>query len=548
MRARIADHLLRRLVEAGVRHVFGVPGDFNLRLLDVIEAHPALEWVGNANELNAAYAADGYARMRGLAAVVTTYGVGELSALNGIAGSFAESVPVLMVAGTPTTAVQGSGLPIHHSLLDGDFRRFVRAYESVTVASSVLSASNASAEIDRVMARMLAEKRPGYLSFPADLVEVVAPPLPSPVPAVDAAGAEDAFVERARALLAGASSVVVLADHLVQRYGVRSQLDALIRAGSLPAATISGAKATIDETTPGFLGLYIGALSEPGVREAVEGADVVIGAGLRLADVSSGGFTARLDPSRLIDVQPRHVVVAGEPFQRVSMAAALRGLTAIVAGRAAPPPSFVERDGHAPSAADAPLTQAAFWCRAGTFLRKGDIVAADQGTPFYGTLGLRLPAGVDFVAQPLWASIGYTLPALLGAQLGAAPGRRGVLFIGDGAAQMTAQELGTLLRRRLPTVVFLLNNDGYTVERAINGPAATYNDIARWDWQHIPRAFGARASAPVLRAATTGELETALAACDAAGDELAFVEVVLDRHDTPPVLSRLAGLLAEQNN
>ena len=155
MRPTIADHLLRRLVEAGV------PGDFNLHLLDRIEAHPALEWVGNANELNAAYAADGYARMRGVAAVVTTYGVGELSALNGIAGSYAESVPVLMIAGTPTTVVQGAGLPIHHSLLDGDFRRFVRAFEAVTVASSVLSATNAAAEIDRVLARMRADKRPG---------------------------------------------------------------------------------------------------------------------------------------------------------------------------------------------------------------------------------------------------------------------------------------------------------------------------------------------------------------------------------------------------
>jgi hypothetical protein len=131
----IADYLLTRLVEAGVRHV---PGDYNLRLLDVIDAHPDLEWVGNANELNAAYAADGYARIHGLAAVLTTYGVGELSAINGTAGSYAESVPVLMIAGAPTTQVQDSGLPVHHSLLDGDSAHFHRAFDEVTLTPTWL--------------------------------------------------------------------------------------------------------------------------------------------------------------------------------------------------------------------------------------------------------------------------------------------------------------------------------------------------------------------------------------------------------------------------
>jgi indolepyruvate decarboxylase len=234
------------------------------------------------------------------------------------------------------------------------------------------------------------------------------------------------------------------------------------------------------------------------------------------------------------------------------MAAALIELTEIVADRRAPSASFVEPHGFEhradQPAPDAPLTQAAFWQRIAGFLRPADIVAADQGTPFYGLLGLRLPSGVDVIAQPLWSSTGYSLPAIMGAQLGAGPGRRGVLFIGDGSFAMTAQELGTMGRRALHSVIFLLNNDGYTVERAINGWTADYNEIARWDWSRVPGALGAGPGTVVARASTPAELDAALAACQRAADGLAFVEVVLDRHDMPAVLIELAKAVAAQND
>ena len=140
---------------------------------------------------------------------------------------------------------------------------------------------------------------------------------------------------------------------------------------------------------------------------------------------------------------------------------------------------------------------------------------ADQGTCFYGMAPHRLPRGVTFVGQPLWASIGYTLPALLGACT-AQPGTARVLLIGDGAAQMTAQELATVIQQRLPAVVVVVDNDGYTVERAIHGPDEPYNDITHWDWTHAPAFFGAgdgRAAAATVR--TVGELRAAFA--DAAG-------------------------------
>jgi TPP-dependent 2-oxoacid decarboxylase len=553
----IADYLLARLVESGVAHVFGVPGDDNLRLLDAIEAHPDLEWVGSANELNAAYAADGYARMHGLAAVVTSSGVGQLSAIDGIAGSFAESVPVLMIAGTPTRQSRDSGLPVLDRLLDGDPGHFARAFGAVTCASALLSTDNPTAEIDRVLERMLADMRPGYLRLPADLVGASAAPAAArPADRAHALAAlervladgsataasetERQFAERARTMLAGASSVVVLADQLADRHRVRRQIDRLIRSGDLLSATISGAKSTIDETTPGFLGLYFGALSEPSVRDAVETADVVIGAGLRRFDPGIEGFTARLDPDRLIELQPDHAVAGRESFEGVSLATALGALSDIVADRPAwttslVVPGAVEHPAEE-RAPDAPLTQAAFWKQIGGFLRPTDVIAADPGTPYFGLLGLRLPSDVDVIAQPLWSSIGYALPAIVGAQLGAATGRRGVLFIGDGSFQMTAQELSTIVRRGMAPVIFLLNTDGHTVERSVDGWTATANEIARWDWSRVPGALGAGADTVIARACTSAELARALAACEQDTGELVFIEVVLDRHDMPPVL------------
>lgn len=541
----IADRLLDRLVALGVKHVFGVPGDYNLRFLDVLEARDDIEWVGMANELNAAYAADGYARLHGFAAIVTTYGVGELSAINGIAGSYAESVPVLQITGTPTTEVQDQGLIVHHGLLDPDSSHFHRAYDEVTCASAALRLESSSDEIDRVIATMWEQKRPGYLALPSDLV--TEPASPSSAPArTRTPGDIAAFTVRAERMLRDAPGVVVLADHLADRHHATDAVNALIRAGHLASASVTSGKGIIDETTPGYLGLYVGALSEPFVRDAVESADVVIGAGLRLIDLSTGGFTAKIDPDRLIDLQPHHAVVGGERFDGVTIRAALAALGPVVATRPAAKFPAVGRPTAVDVAPGVSLTQDILWSRIGGFLRAGDVVAAEQGTSYYGLLGTPLPPGVDVIAQPMWSSIGYTLPGVFGAQLAAGPARRAILVIGDGSAALTVQELGTIARHGLAPIILLVNNDGYTVERAINGWNAKYNDIAQWDWARIPAAFGAD---PMIRKATTvGELDAALRECDAAAGRMAFIEAVLGKHDLPRLLAELAKAVAHRNS
>ncbi|MET7992143.1 thiamine pyrophosphate-binding protein [Amycolatopsis sp. NPDC005232] len=543
----IGDLLLDRLAGMGITHVFGVPGDYNLGFLDLIEAREDLEWVGNVNELNAAYAADGYARIRGYAALVTTYGVGELSALNGVAGSFAESVPVLQITGMPATQAQADGLPVHHGLVDGDAGHFRRIYDEVTGASATLTADHAADEIDRVITAVVEQKRPGYLGLPADLVS--APARPGTTTVAPATEPElSSFAVRAKEMLSDATDVVVLVDHLADRFGALDRVRALIGEGKLSSAVVAGGKGLIDEDTPGFLGLYIGALSDPDVRDAVETADVVVGVGLKLVDLSSGGFTARLDPRRLIDVQPGHVVAGGRRFDTAPMAAVLDVVRSAAAerGPASPPP--VRKP---PAAGEftpgAELTQDVFWVLVERFLKAGDLVAADQGTSYYGMLGTRLPPGVTLIGQPIWASIGYTLPAMLGAQLAAERHRRALLFIGDGAAGLTVQELGTIVRQGLAPIVFLLDNDGYTCERPIGGWSAGYNDVAKWNWTALPAAFGAHD--PLVRSAgAVGELLDVLREAESSPGRLTFVEVRLGRHDLPELLAEIGKTLVHRND
>jgi alpha-keto-acid decarboxylase len=559
MRYTVSDYLLDRLAELGVDRVFGVPGDYTLGLLDHVVGHERLTWTGCANELNAGYAADGYGRLRGLAALITTFGVGELSAINAVTGSFAEYVPVVHIVGAPSTGTQAAHRIVHHSLGDGVFTHFLDMHASITCARAALTAANATAEIDRVLSTVRDERLPGYLLLPADVgdtpVEPPAAPLP---PAVDVTDPEalDAFAEAAGRLLDaadGLDEMSVLAGLLVHRLGAMPQLRRLLAAGSLRHASSLWAKSVVDESHPRYLGIYAGAASEPPVRRAIEDAAVLVVAGVQFTDLNSGFFTHRLPRARTIELAASMASVGAAMFAPVALPAALERLTALVEQRrgARPPahhprPPAAPPDGLAPPTDDSPLTQAGLWRTVADHLRPGDIVLADQGTAFYGMGTRRLPHDVTFLGQPLWASIGYTLPALLGACT-ASPGRRGVLLIGDGAAQMTIQELSTVLAARLHAVVVVVDNDGYTIERAIRGPDQPYNDIARWDWTRLPAVLGPEHRARTQRACTVAELEAALAEAERAAGGLTLIQAVVPRLDVPELVSTLARAASSAN-
>jgi indolepyruvate decarboxylase len=538
----VGDYLLDRLAELGVSEIFGVPGDYNLEFLDHIIAHPTLRWVGNANELNAGYAADGYGRLRGMSALVTTFGVGELSAANAIAGSFAEQVPVVHIVGGPSKDAQGTRRALHHSLGDGDFEHFFRVSREITCAQANLMPATARREIDRVLCEVREQKRPGYILLSTDVARfpTEAPEAPLPrYPGGTSPRALAMFVEAATELIAD-HQLTVLADLLVHRLQAIKELETLLAADVVPHATLMWGKSLLDESAPNFLGIYAGSASAPTVRTAIEEAPVLVTAGVVFTDMVSGFFSQRIDPARTIDVGQYQSSVAGEVFAPLEMGAALEALATILVRRGiSSPPVTPPRAAPLPPSPprDQPLTQKMLWNRLCLALTPGNVVLADQGTSFYGMADHRLPQGVTFIGQPLWGSIGYTLPAALGAAV-AHPDRRTVLLIGDGAAQLTIQELGTFSREGLSPVIVVVNNDGYTVERAIHGETAPYNDIVSWKWTDVPGALGVTGHL-AFRVHTYGELDDALTAAAKHKDRMVFVEVVLPRLEIPRLLVEL---------
>lgn len=542
----VADYLLDRLAGCGIGHLFGVPGDYNLQFLDHVIDHPTLRWVGCANELNAAYAADGYARMSGAGALLTTFGVGELSAINGIAGSYAEYVPVLHIVGAPCSAAQQRGELMHHTLGDGDFRHFYRMSQAISAASAILDEQNAWFEIDRVLGEMLAARRPGYIMLPADVAKKTAIPptqaLALPVHEAQS-GVETAFRYHARQCLMNSRRIALLADFLAGRFGLRPLLQRWMAETPIAHATLLMGKGLFDEQHPNFVGTYSAGASSKEVRQAIEDADRVICVGTRFVDTLTAGFTQQLPAERTLEIQP-YASRIGETWFNLPMAQAVSTLRELCLECAfAPPPT---RSAGQPVRIDkGELTQESFWQTLQQYLKPGDIILVDQGTAAFGAAALSLPDGAEVVLQPLWGSIGYSLPAAFGAQT-ACPDRRVILIIGDGAAQLTIQEMGSMLRDGQAPVILLLNNDGYTVERAIHGAAQRYNDIASWNWTQIPPALNAAQQAECWRVTQAIQLAEVLERL-ARPQRLSFIEVMLPKADLPELLRTVTRALEARN-
>ncbi len=550
----IGDYLLLRLSELGLRHIIGVPGDYNLPFLEQVlrfeKCFPPRQmlWIGACNELNAAYAADGYARLAGIAALVVTHGVGSLSAINGIAGAHCERVPVVCISGSPSLSVLDRRLLVHHTLADGNYNNVLDCYRHFTVAQTRLTPANAQREVDRVLEACWREKRPVYIELASDIsyLEIAPPAAPLNLSEVSsdperlsavAGSIADRFNKAERPAL--------LLDTSVDRFRLQPEILALAEKARVPFAVLSSAKGVISEGSPFFVGMYGGSRSRLHVRQTIEQSDCLLSIGARLVDANTALFTHRLPEEALIDLQPFSCSIGRDDYQAINAREVLREISRGVNARCRFP-ELVQTPVHsAPTGrvSDSKLSQEMFWAHIAAFLRPGDVILFDIGTASVGLAGTKLPENTSFLGQPVWGSIGYALPALLGAML-AAPDRRHVLFTGDGSLQLTAQELSTILRHDLRPVIFLLNNDGYTIERAILGRSSSYNDINPWRYTELPSVLDLHHEAACFTVATDRELGVAISAAESAG-KLVFIEVMLDREDAPDPLKELGGMYAD---
>jgi indolepyruvate decarboxylase len=424
------QHVLGRLKDLGITDVFGVPGDYAFPINDAICGDKDMGFIGSCNEINAAYSADGYARVKGLGAINPTYGPGELNAISGIAGAYAEHVPIFHLTALPSRELQRDRAFVHHTLGNGEFDLFYEMAPPSVCARTIVTPENCVAETERLIAAALYHRRPVYMAFPMDVANepVVGSGSPLAAPQSNPASLEKAANAIVDALTR-AKTACVLPGILVARAELRGEATALINASGLPFATMIMDKTTLDEAHPNYIGMYDGRLTEESVRAFVEGADCVVGLGALWSDFSSGAFTAKLDRSKTINVMHHSTRVGDAFFEDVEMKDVLTALTARL-------PKRTNGKGPKPSDLGVPtgtggdkITAEALYPRWNRFLKPDDILVAETGTSSMGLGMAKMPKGATFHNQTLWGAIGWATPAAFGAAI-AAPDRRTVLVTG----------------------------------------------------------------------------------------------------------------------
>lgn len=529
MKVTVADYLVKKLKFLGIKNVFGLPGDYNFNILDAIIKDDEINWVNSTNELNASYSSDGYARINGYGAVVTTYGVGELSAINGIAGSMAENVPVIHIAGVPKTSFIEKNIIVHHNFSNPNYYLFENAYKNVVETTAYLNFENAKKEIDRVFNVFVNEKKPVYIAIPVDVCEFL----------IDDDGfdkieykksdekALNETVSEIISLIEKAKNPIIFFDYLCKRYNLKNEIKEFINKTNMKFGTFLMGKGIIDETNPNFTGVNGGNLSSF-VQNEIKKSDLIITAGYLNADLNTGGFSA-FEKEIDIEIGKNETIIKGKVYKNVLLQDVILKLNEKITK------TFEKNDfkqikkkinekGKIKVDDILPLIE--------TVLDEDDIFTMETGLFSLSGSFLNLKKNVEYLSQTLWGSIGWATPALFGAMM-ADNKKCHIMFTGEGAHQLTIQEMANFFEYDLKPVIFVLNNNGYTVERVLSkDPNDKFNNITNWNYPKLIEGFSNNKDYFIK---TVSTLESFIETIDEIkklkGKKLCYVEIMTDKKD-----------------
>ena len=541
----ITSQLIEALLQRGVQRVYGVPGDYVLGLFDRLERSP-IDVICMAGEEGAGFAADAHARLQGLGVAVVTYGVGALKLLNPVAGAYAERAPLLVISGAPGLRESDEHALLHHRIRASDTQE--RFFKEICAQTACLDSGRTAVDkILRVLDAMRRESRPGYLELPRDsLTRPVPRPLP-PLSLPTAAQGAELHRRTGVAILEWMRSrerPVVLAGVEIHRFGLQQALQEVLEREGWPFATSLSGKSLLSEQHPQYLGVYEGAMGEAAVREVVEGSDGLLILGMPLNDIDTGVFTMRLNAETCLRVEMER----GLRWQRGDQDT-LDPVTLLQVWQEAEPPArptaYRPQVGPLPAepfvpVAEQPLTVRRLLLAVDAILDDNTVVLADTGDATFASIALHLKEANDYLNSGNWASLGFALPAAVGAW-GAHPEQRPLVLVGDGALLMSAIELATLARYRIPALVVVMDNAGYGTERPmLDGP---YNDVAPVDHVGLALAMGFQAARRVAR---EGELWETLQAFSRESAGPTLVSVALDPRDASDALRNLTTALGKK--
>jgi TPP-dependent 2-oxoacid decarboxylase len=549
----IGSYLIQRLYDHGIRHIFGVPGDFVLGFYQQLMQSNKLKVINTCDEQGAAFAADAYARINGLGVVCVTYCVGGLKVVNATAQAFAEKSPVVVISGAPGIKERIRNPLLHHKVRD--FNTQQKIFEHLTIDSILLdNPRTAAKEIDRVLSSAIRYKRPVYVELPRDMISI---PIYqqqytdsftpySKTYETDMDSLQEALVE-AIALINSSKQPVIIAGIEIHRFELQDKLLELADKTNIPVAATVLSKSVISEDHPSYIGVYEGAMGHQSVKEYVESSDCLILLGALMTDINFGISTTPIEQSKSIYVTSEKLSIKHHNFENVLLQDFLIKL--IEAPLIRKDSVLVQKQGnvkknnnkHFSAAKNQKITVKRLFERLNFSVTDNTIVIADVGDSLFGALDLTIHGQTEFLSPAYYCSMGFAVPAAIGAQL-ANPALRPIVIVGDGAFQMTGVEISTISRFALNPIIIILNNDGYGTERPmLDGP---FNDVLRWKYYRIPEIID---HGKAFLIETEDQLEQALLATENIYyKELCMLDVRLDKHDGSPALQRLTESLGKK--
>lgn len=538
-----AEYLVKKIEELGINDFFGLPGDYNFNILYAIENNPNTNWIGCTNELNAGYAADGYARMQGYGALVTTYGVGELSAINAIAGSMAENVPVISIVGVPATKCIDNKTCVHHNFQDVNYSACFEAHKPLTAAQAYLTRDNAKMEIDRILKVFVKEKKPVYVAIPLDIAEME---ISEREVSYEWTSDEENLklaISKIVAKINNAKKPVILGDLLIKRFDARIEYKEFVAKSGLPVTNFLMGTNIINMDYEKYLGGYYAKCKNPIAEKYVNETDCLIAVGPVYTDLNAFGFNLPYKINDHIAIYGTYTYIDGKKYDNIKMSDVLNGVMDLIESRDV----YIDKPQIGYDKAETTqeaLTSEYIYPRLQEFFKENDIVIAETGIVPQGIAPIKFPNNVELQTQTLWGSIGWATPATLGVCL-AKPNSRVIMMTGEGSHQLTAMEVGNMLRRNVKPIIIVLNNKGYTIERILsNSPDDKFNDIMQMNYSKFARVFDGDVWA--TRVTTKEDFDKALKVTQIM-NKMCYIEICTDMMDLPELSSNLIKNLKKGN-
>ena len=538
-----SQFLIERLENAGVRHVFSVPGDYILEFIKELWDSKKIKVINNTDENHSGFAADGYARVNGIGCMVVTYSVGASKVINAVQCAYAERSPLIVISGAPGINERQEPFLLHHMVRN--FNSQKKMFDEITCASIVLDdPATAGYEIDKAFEALHHYKRPIYIELPRDIArksisyDVYKQGTPT-APLTDAENLNES-VNEVKQWLLEAKRPAILCGVELARYKVSEPLVKFAEKHNIPMATTLLSKSVVNEKHPLFAGVYFGDTSKEHTKKIVDESDCLMIFGDYHHDMTLCFKPAKFNKRQVVWSSVEGLKIRNHTYTNVGFVEFCKELSKVDLDNKwdIELPPVKEKEVFVPKP-KTKITSIRLFSKIDSILNRSHAICADIGDSLFGAMDLTVHHSHHFLSPAYYTSMGPSIPYALGVQT-CFPDVRPIVLIGDGAFQMSCTELSTIVNRGLNPIVFVLNNDGYTTERFLLDGG--FNDIRRWHYHKITEMIGGGKGMMV-----TNEDELEIAVTEAIDSkELFVINVILEKNDASAGLKRMAEVLSKR--